>query len=498
MGTEGSPPDGGTYIGKRTLPCWMDSSGDKINTVTLLLRAVSHSDVNDSSDSSIPPTPTTPEAKLPLNPFLIEKTVDLALDGKARKLVSATKEARGNRYVLRTTSKSACDKLLAIKQLIDGTPVEVVLHPSLSFSQGIVYDADTIDFNTDTILENLVNQNVVAVRRITKKSGETIKNTPLLVLTFREHKIPAFIYYGLIRLPVRTYYPSPLLCYGCAKYGHSRKNCNQTPICLNCSTAHDQPCTNPKFCLNCNGNHGPTDRECPVYQEEVAVIKLKTDQSLTYGEARAEINNSKRCTTYSSQAQSIRPQVDGDKDRQIKVLREEVNKKNQQLEETKKLKEENLKMRTHIINTKTNNYSQEIDAIRKELNKYRDAYHATFKELAAIKAELSTNNSITLTADTHCQQQPKKAKRSENKSGDESNEVRRLPTRTQSNIPKATNLEHNFVTPPTQNTRGRNRPESNNQTTHNTRNRGNNPEPSQGRVYATLPGMDIDDATISD
>lgn len=97
-------------------------------------------------------------------------------------------------------------------------------------------------------------------------------------------------------------------------------------ICLNCSGIHDtisgSPCEAPAFCKNCKGDHSPVSKECPVYREEEAIIRLKTDRGLTYAEARSEFREMNRGPSYSSTTQSRL--VADEKDRTIELLRKEI------------------------------------------------------------------------------------------------------------------------------------------------------------------------------
>lgn len=499
MESEGLPPGGGGKSVIRTLPSWMDPEGDRITTKTLLLRAVNGINHNASSQTSTSSPPSSPEVTLPADPFLINKSIDLALNCVSRKIVTATKEARGTRYVLRTSSKSAFDKLCTVTQLIDGTPIEIIPHPMLNCSQGVVYDADTIDLDTNTLLEYLRDQQVTNVRRITRRIGETIKNTPLVVLTFSESTLPAHIYYGLVRLPVRRYYPSPLLCFGCAKYGHSRKFCNLPPICHNCSTTHEtennHPCLLPKFCCNCKGKHGPFDRQCPVYLDETAIIRLKTDRNMTFGEARAEFNSRKRQSTYANQTQVARSAALGDSDEQVKALREELARKNEELTEMITLKEEVTKLQAQLANA--NDYKNEIIAMRAELKKYREAYKMASKELLTLKTQISANtaNATKLTMQTSSQPQPKKLKvKSGDVNYDDAGNSSSQLNPTSSQIDQ---LSDQPIMPAYRSSRERNKSGLSNTSMHNTRSRSNN-SPITRPNSNNRTVMDIDDSVISD
>lgn len=314
----GDPPDGSRC------PGWMLREDELGQTIALQMRVRSTEDDISANGSEA-------ERRLPADPFVIANAVILALGTNDARKVDASKEARGSRYILRTNSKSICEKLKQIRELPDHTPVEVIEHPSLNVVHGVLFDSDTIDKSEDYILQNMEGQGVCGVRRIKKRSGNRLINTPLLVITFRGSVLPQLVYFGLIRVNIRQYYPTPMLCYRCANYGHARKHCDEKKyqlICMNCSGMHDmiegQPCEAPAFCKNCEGDHSPKSKECPMYREEEAIIRLKTNRGLTYAEARSEFRESHRGPSYSCVTKSrLRTETD-EKDRTIALLRKEI------------------------------------------------------------------------------------------------------------------------------------------------------------------------------
>lgn len=206
------PPDASPA---RRLPDWLLTADDLGQTCVLLLQAKS-TDSSSSEGRSAKP-------RLPSKPFEIGASVQAVIGMENMKKVKATKEAQGARYILRTESLSVRNALMKLDKLIDGTPVEVIPHPTLNVICGIIYDPDTINETEDYLKQMLQHQGVVNVRRIRKRIGEESKNLPLLVLSFYGTKLPEYIFFGLMRLTVRAYYPSPLLCFRCGTYGTRKR-----------------------------------------------------------------------------------------------------------------------------------------------------------------------------------------------------------------------------------------------------------------------------------
>ncbi|XP_055590937.1 uncharacterized protein LOC129743017 [Uranotaenia lowii] len=278
---------------------------------------------------------------LPQNPFLIGKSVERAVGSTNLKQLEAIKEGQGAQYILRTSSPEISQKLLLMTTLLDKTPVEVVLHPTLNSVQGVVYQPDTVDMKEDEILTEIESEGVLAVRRIMKRDNKKdLQKTPLLVLTFCSTVLPEYVRFGLLRVPVRPYYPSPMICRRCGSYGHTHKRCDST-VCPVCFKDHPitagQICDNQKYCKQCRQEgHSPTSRDCPSFQKEEAVIRLKVNKGITFQEARTEVNQTWSKPTYSSKVQQRITQANNDsneKDKLISLLQDELTKLRQELRE---------------------------------------------------------------------------------------------------------------------------------------------------------------------
>lgn len=342
-GPLGDPPENtfGTLI-----PHWL-MSHDEIGYQIVLVLQARQQTPSDSQENNFS------LKRLP-SPFIIGASVEQLIGRQEARKVNATKENRGTKYLLRTDARSIAEKLLTLTVLVDGTQVEVFAHNTLNSVQGIVYELDTVNDDEQEILKHLESQGVTNVRRIRKRVNNVLRNTPLLVLTLKGAVLPQTIFFGLLRVPIRTYYPSPLLCYNCGVYGHSKNVCKGTSICLNCSkeshVAKGEQCQNPPFCLHCKNDHSIISRDCPTYQHEKKIIHHKIDNRVSFGEARRVLNENQK-DTYASALQHRLHQVELEKDTIIRNLRNEL--------EAVKAEMEHLK--TSLRAQSTNIVSQNID-----------------------------------------------------------------------------------------------------------------------------------------
>lgn len=262
---------------RRSIPVFMDPHNMHGDVEYLLLQGVGN----------------TP---LPRKPLIIETTVELAAGGP---IDSARSESRGARYTLQVRSRSQVEKLLKLTKLTDGTPVEVIYHPSLNKCRCVVTDWEMVDTDLKEIENYLAKQNVTEVRRVTRRTPDgNVENTGIMILTCKGTVPPEHIKLGLQRIPTRPFYPSPLLCYRCFSYGHAKVKCSKGVACRNCSEPHEivdsdgqVTCGKPAYCKNCEKNHSPSSRSCPAYRREVEIIRIKVDEGLTYPEAREAYQN---------------------------------------------------------------------------------------------------------------------------------------------------------------------------------------------------------------
>lgn len=197
-------------------------------------------------------------------------------------------EAQGTRYTLKVRDPAQVAKLLKMTHLIDGTKVEVIAHPNLNVCRCVISCFELIHMDEAEILREMGGDGVIRFQRIMRLEAGKKVNTPALILTFCKTTFPGHIKVGLLHVPTRPYFPNPMLCYNCFSYGHTRTRCPGPQRCFNCSgNSHgEEECGEAPHCRNCNDGHRPTNRQCPVYKQEIEVIKIKVRDNLSFPEAR--------------------------------------------------------------------------------------------------------------------------------------------------------------------------------------------------------------------
>lgn len=221
-----------------------------------------------------------------VSPFLIDKVLS--------SVVGAVQSIRKIRegLLIETSSTSQARKLLKMEKFHD-IEVSVVPHSSLNFTKGVITCRDLLNCSLIEIVENMADEGVIDVKRITVRREGVLTETPSLILTFNRVTLPKKVKAGIHILPVRPYIPAPLRCFRCQRFGHTSARCDKTELCICGKEPHvGSPCNDPIICINCNGEHSARSRNCPVYKEEAAIQKIKTEEKISFAEARKRVKSS--------------------------------------------------------------------------------------------------------------------------------------------------------------------------------------------------------------
>ena len=137
------------------------------------------------------------------------------------------------------------------------------------------------------IRDELKDQGVVGVNRVTlKKEGKVIP-TNTLFLTFGSPELPKEITVGYLKVKVALFVPNPMRRFNCNKFGHTSQSCKVAAKCTGCGKdKHEGQCEGPKLCSNCNGPHASSAKDCPVWQKEKEIQRVRVEKRIFFPEAR--------------------------------------------------------------------------------------------------------------------------------------------------------------------------------------------------------------------
>lgn len=211
-----------------------------------------------------------------LNVFQIGKFLEAALGYKPK-----TEINKDDSYLIHVKTEEQALKLTRLKKLDKGVKIKIERPPEKNTVKCIIQSRAITDMPDDELAENLRDQGIVKVRSI--KPERRLK-----ILHLSGTKVPQAIMIGPLRVKTLRYYPMPRVCRNCKQIGHITEQCKGGPHCGNCSGVHgtNKVCRRAPSCVNCGGGHQPLDKQCPLYIQEKAIIKIQEDGGMKPYRAR--------------------------------------------------------------------------------------------------------------------------------------------------------------------------------------------------------------------
>jgi hypothetical protein len=330
---------------------------------------------------------------------------------------------RDGNVLVMAKDKEAAEK--AIKYATDfygQCKIKVSRVESMNRCQGTVYGRSLLTETVESLQKALATYGCTGVERIeTLRDGKRSPNG-MHVITFGTRTLPEQILCGYERYSVRQYYPNPLRCGSCCKYGHTKNWCptKGQETCKECAEQkHDgSPCEKPKKCVNCsppNDGHGSFDRNCQTRQKEMAITRIKIDGGISYGMARKRFED-RMMTQKNTYAHAAAALADEMASKQAMEMEAIMKKREEGEAMLKRLEEENSKLKEIALR---------LVIARDEQNKLKTFINDTENEIQGpnVTSQMSW-----------AQQQPKKnSGKNNNKEG---HEIEAMQTESNANIRK--------------------------------------------------------------
>lgn len=181
----------------------------------------------------------------------------------------------------------------------NGLKVNISLHTTLNSVKGTFYSNILQDDDIEEMMPELKKQDISKIERMKRWKNGKLEDSPVFLVTFDTPKLPKEVKIGYLKCSVRIYYPRPLRCGSCLSYGkHTTKRCSSsTKYCKTCSNPLPHQECGPMKCKNCSKPHDAFNKECEVYQDQLMVMRIKTDRNISFVKAKIEYDKLKRSAT---------------------------------------------------------------------------------------------------------------------------------------------------------------------------------------------------------
>ena len=204
--------------------------------------------------------------------------------GKPKRMIRSGKSA----LLIETFDGRQSDKLTKMSQ-IAGHIVKIEKHKHYNTVKGVVRSKAFGHNTIEQIAEDLKNQGVTDVRRVSLHRNEETIKTDTYILSFNLTKLPPIIIFGEFhRELVEEYKYKPQQCFKCQRYGHVAKYCrSEVDICSRCGQQGHvtADCNNSIKCCHCAGSHNSNSKECQKYTFEMNVLETQMRERIPRGDA---------------------------------------------------------------------------------------------------------------------------------------------------------------------------------------------------------------------
>ena len=137
------------------------------------------------------------------------------------------------------------------------------------------------------IKTELQEHGVVEVQRVTVKRDTEKIPISTLFLSFNTPDLPKEITLGYLKVKVALFVPNPMRCFNCNKSGHTSQRCKVAEKCPDCGKdKHEGRCKGLKLFSNCYGPHASSAKDCPVWQKEKEIQRVRVEKRISFPQAR--------------------------------------------------------------------------------------------------------------------------------------------------------------------------------------------------------------------
>jgi hypothetical protein len=215
-------------------------------------------------------------------------------------------KTRDGRVIILTRDETVAQRaILNAKRFYEMCDIEVKPMDSMNSTTGTIFDRDLLTATVEEIRAELSIHKVTKVERIERKVGDQMVPSGLHIITFACRELPETVTAFFMRIRVQQYYPNPMRCIRCCKYGHTKNWCgSKEEYCKECGQLRHANTCEKKKCRNCpeddaKNEHGSFDPKCPVRLDEIKIIRMKVDCGISLAMARKKFEDAKVKMTFA-------------------------------------------------------------------------------------------------------------------------------------------------------------------------------------------------------
>lgn len=171
-------------------------------------------------------------------------------------------------------------------KMYEGKSVQVEVEMPKKTVRGVLY----------RVHEEVTEQEIMEEHSEIEKVDFVIKGgqkTGTVFLTFAKfvQVKPESVTLGYQTYKCNEYYPQPVRCYRCQRFGHMGNQCHGKPRCSKCGGEHEwKECKEENMkCCNCGEAHSAAYKGCSKFEDEKKILEVKTKQKVSYAQAVEEV-----------------------------------------------------------------------------------------------------------------------------------------------------------------------------------------------------------------
>lgn len=193
---------------------------------------------------------------------------------------------RQGKLLIQTSGIEAALELSEVNEIL-GSAVKVKT-PLENISSRFLLRDIPAELDLNSLVEEIEAHGIAVnnAQRFTKKGSREPSESVLITSYGNQIPKETAIFWTVYKL--EKFVDFPRQCQKCFKFNHSTKKCKLTDaLCPKCGNTHQDACTTESLsCINCKAPHLATDNGCPTRKTESKLLKFKSDNCLTFTEAR--------------------------------------------------------------------------------------------------------------------------------------------------------------------------------------------------------------------